>query len=94
LLSRTAAKTNRVIRLDLEKGSEVKKVRVRLSAEQYEQAIEAHHNDSHLSVSGTLDREGTLYWLYNPQNVSIVVPSGGTRTDEATLSLFDEDTDL
>jgi hypothetical protein len=62
----------RVIRLNIEDGADIRKARVRLTVEQYEMAIEAHHHEASLKVSGSLEREGKLYWLYNASDISIV----------------------
>jgi len=74
LLSRLRSpdELSRVIRLNIADGADIRKARVRLSAEQYEQAIEAHHREASLRVSGRLEREGNLYWLYNAEDVSVV----------------------
>ncbi|MEU7156463.1 hypothetical protein AB0A82_05585 [Streptomyces chrestomyceticus] len=44
----------------------VKKVRVRLADEEdYHEAIRAHEEDLALQVTGRLEKEGNLSWLYN-----------------------------
>jgi hypothetical protein len=70
LLSRS--EDTRVIRLDIEDGADVRKARVRLTSEQYEMAIEAHHEEASLRVRGILERDGNLYWLNHASDVSIV----------------------
>jgi hypothetical protein len=78
LLSRSSdVQPDRLIRLNIEEGADVRKARVRLTAEQYSVAMEAHREEASLRVSGSLDREGNVYWLYNPSAVSIVERSGG-----------------
>jgi hypothetical protein len=72
LLSRSLGIPDRVVRLDIEEGAEIRKARVRLSADQYDQALEAHRQEASLRVSGSLEREGRLYWLYGANNVSVV----------------------
>ncbi|MFE6897084.1 hypothetical protein ACFVFJ_09460 [Streptomyces sp. NPDC057717] len=47
-------------------GGPVKKVRVRLADEEdYHEAIRAHEEDLALQVTGKLEKEGNLSWLYN-----------------------------
>ncbi|WP_299167915.1 hypothetical protein [uncultured Arthrobacter sp.] len=72
LLSHASATDIRVIRLVIDSGSSVKKARVRLDAEQYRVALEAHSNDAMLQVSGRLEREGNFYWLYDAAGVRVV----------------------
>ncbi|SDP61743.1 hypothetical protein SAMN04489867_3156 [Pedococcus dokdonensis] len=76
LLSRSVGGGDRVIRLDVMTGGggAIGKARVRLNAEQYEMALEAHREEAPLLVRGELSREGNLYWMYRPDRVSIVAP--------------------
>ena len=53
-------------------GVLVGKARVRLDAKQYEMALEAHRQEASLQVKGALNREGSLYWMYQAERVSIV----------------------
>lgn len=47
-------------------GGAVKHVRVRLDdGDQYHQAVRAHDDDLAIRVSGRLQRDGNLYWLYS-----------------------------
>jgi hypothetical protein len=74
LLSRSGSRleTERVIRLNVEHGATVRKARIRLSAQQYDLAMEAHRLEASLRVRGTLEKEGNLYWVYDPHDVEIV----------------------
>lgn len=74
LLSRPEPGEAGIIRLDLEPGSPANKVRVRLSSEEYDNALEAHRRDLPLRLSGTLEREGHNYWIYDPADISIGTP--------------------
>lgn len=47
-------------------GSEIRKIRVRLSdSEQYHQAVRAHDDDLAIRVTGNLERDGGMFWLYH-----------------------------
>lgn len=84
LLSRTHDQTDHVIRVDIEHGAEARKARVRLSPEQYDVALEAHRQDVPIRVSGRLEREGHLYWLYDASDVTVV--SDASDSSDATSS--------
>jgi hypothetical protein len=75
LLSRSSETSDRLIRLNIARGADVRKARVRLTAEQYELAMEAHQLEANLTVSGRLEREGNLYWLYDAREVALVSQS-------------------
>ncbi|WP_194521936.1 hypothetical protein [Cellulosimicrobium sp. JZ28] len=62
----------RTIRLNVEGEPGVRKARVRLSPEQYRHALAAHGDDLQLQVRGRLEREGNLYWLYDPRDVAVI----------------------
>jgi hypothetical protein len=49
---------------------EINKVRVRLAPEQYDLAWSAHRSGDLVQVTGRLEREGNLWWLYDPRDVS------------------------
>ncbi|MFI8457646.1 hypothetical protein, partial [Kitasatospora sp. NPDC085464] len=52
-----------------------RKVRVRLADEEdYHAAIRAHEEDLALQVSGRLEKEGNLSWLYNATVMRILGP--------------------
>lgn len=72
LLSRSIAGQDQLIRLNIEDGADIRKARIRLSAEQYEIAMEAHRLEASLRVSGRLEKEGKLFWLYNANDLSII----------------------
>ncbi|MEU8306892.1 hypothetical protein AB0C84_25380 [Actinomadura sp. NPDC048955] len=72
LLSRSTDSSDRVIRLNVADGADVRKARVRLNADQYDVAMEAHRLEANLKISGSLEKEGRLYWLYHPRDLSIV----------------------
>jgi hypothetical protein len=72
LLSRSVESGDRVIRLNVEDGADIRKARIRLSAEQYEIALEAHRQEASLRLHGTLEKEGRLFWLYNPSGLELV----------------------
>jgi len=74
LLSRSVAKEDHVIRLNIAEGADVRKARIRLTAEQYKLAMEAHRFEASLRVRGRLEKEGNLYWLYDPIELEIVPP--------------------
>jgi hypothetical protein len=58
--------------LDVISGISARRVRVRLSAGQYEAAIEAHRIGDVLEVTGEQSRVGNLYWLYNVRDIRLV----------------------
>ncbi|ABK02371.1 conserved hypothetical protein [Arthrobacter sp. FB24] len=88
LLSHASATDVRVIRLVVESGSAAKKARVRLTADQYRVALQAHASDSMLQVSGRLEREGNFYWLYDAADVSVVPNDNAERVDYEHGTLF------
>lgn len=64
----------RIIRLNVEGASDINKVRVRLDADQYEIAMEAHRREESLEVRGRLEKENNRWWLYNATDLEIVPP--------------------
>ncbi|WAL71661.1 hypothetical protein OU787_09155 [Kitasatospora sp. YST-16] len=76
-----------------------RKVRVRLADEEdYHAAIRAHEEDLGIQVSGTLEKEGNLSWLYNATVLRIIGPieeldpkkrPKRTRTQNDEPRLFD-----
>ncbi len=73
LLKREIGTGDRLIRLDVQSGDpDARRARIRLTPEQYEQAIEAHRSEGGLEVSGTLVREGNLFWMYEVSSMSVV----------------------
>lgn len=75
LLKREHGNRDRLVRLDVTSGeTEANKVKVRLTPDQYEEAIEAHKSEGELQVSGTISREANNYWIYEVSALSIVPP--------------------
>lgn len=75
LLKRETGSQDRVVRIDVLAGDpHLNKARIRLTAEQYEKAIEAHRSQSALEVSGVIAREGNLYWMYTADSLAVVEP--------------------
>ncbi|MEU7135148.1 hypothetical protein [Streptomyces sp. NPDC046261] len=74
-----------------------RKVRVRLADEEdYHEAIRAHEEDLALQVSGNLEKEGNLSWLYNAtviQTLGSIDDYGARRTrggvGEGQMNLFE-----
>lgn len=79
------------IRMQVQKRPGLSTVRVRLSAEQYEAALDAHRDDVPLQVSGVVEREGTYNWIYEPS--SIAVFRGAKRVNDDAAGDTDEDDD-
>lgn len=94
LLSREISGNDQLIRLNIESGADIRKARIRLSPEQYEMAMEAHHREASLQVTGTLEKDGRLYWLYNARDIAIVENEASTFRPSAYLpapaTLFDQ----
>lgn len=63
-----------------------RKLRARLSPEDYSRALHAHDEDKAVIIEGTIQREGNLHWLYDGRLVSVlgpvveVAPPGETRS--------------
>ncbi|WP_062516433.1 hypothetical protein [Demequina gelatinilytica] len=72
LLSRDPDTDEQVVRIHAVDGRETRKARVRLDDEQYEIALDAHRADKPLVVTGTLEKEGHSFWLYNPTSIAVV----------------------
>jgi hypothetical protein len=66
---------------DIEDSNRARKVRVRLSDEGYHEAVRAHDEDRAVRVSGTLEREGNMIWLYQARIDAVLNPIG----DDAAL---------
>jgi hypothetical protein len=83
----------RIIRLNVEGVSDTKdisKVRVRLDADQYEIAMEAHRREASLQVTGRLEKENNRWWLYNAMDLEIVERLNRAQFDTPMLP-FDDD---
>jgi hypothetical protein len=78
LLARKEADSPGVFGVENLMGNQPKKVRVRLADEdEYHEAIRAYEENLAVQVSGNLEREGNLHWLYNAQLVRTVGPLEG-----------------
>ncbi|WP_249645124.1 hypothetical protein [Nocardia sputi] len=71
LLAHESATERRLIRLHVYNRPDIRIVRVELSEEQYELALEAHRQDKPLKLSGTVHRVGRYQWLTDPVNVEL-----------------------
>jgi hypothetical protein len=58
--------------LDVLSGTQARRLRVRLSRDQYDEAIEAHREGSVLQVTGEQSRAGNFFWLYNARDIRLV----------------------
>ena len=61
-----------VSRLDVLSGTSARRLRIRLSRDQYDAAIEAHRAGDVLQVTGEQSRAGNLFWLYNVRDIQVV----------------------
>lgn len=61
-----------VSRLDVLSGIQARRLRVRLSRDQYDAAIQAHQAGDVLQVTGEQSRAGNLFWLYNARDIQVV----------------------
>ncbi|MGQ4382301.1 hypothetical protein [Streptomyces sp. SAS_270] len=61
-----------LIRVDVLSGSTAKKMRVRLKAEDYDLAMDAHRNNMAIKVTGRQEIEGRYYWLYDPERIELI----------------------
>ncbi|MGB8652277.1 MAG: hypothetical protein WCD35_16650 [Mycobacteriales bacterium] len=101
LLSRTVEEDQfaRLIRLQVFTGAGIRRVRVRLSEEDYELAQGAHHDEVMLRVSGILTREANFWWITNPTSVELVEPveqviePGAPEDTTITIDEFLEESD-
>jgi hypothetical protein len=58
-----------IVRLKVLAGSEARTLRVRLTEQQFDVALEAIRAERVLSVSGRQEREGRTYWLYDAHDL-------------------------
>lgn len=73
LLARKEADSPGVFGVENLQGNQPKKVRVRLADDdEYHEAIRAYEENLAVQVSGKLEREGNLHWLYNAHLVRTV----------------------
>lgn len=76
---------HRVVRVKTQVAGSSRKVRVRMSREQYDLAIDAHRQGKHVSLSGILEKENNLFWLYGAQFLGMVDPPQAALFDSPTL---------
>jgi hypothetical protein len=72
LLEHVSNLDTHTIRLHVANQPRLRTVRMNLTPEQYEAAIEAHRSDSPLQVRGTVERQGTYNWLMDAEKVQIL----------------------
>ncbi|MEI2733004.1 MAG: hypothetical protein V9G08_13575 [Dermatophilaceae bacterium] len=85
LLSREAGGGDRVIRLDTSAaGLGFKRLRVHLSAQQYDIAMQAHREERAIKVHGRVEREGNLHWMYLADSLTLVEPEQDLRPSSST----------
>src|SRR6266536_128153 len=73
-----------ISKMNVFEGSEAQRLRIRLSREQYEHAIEAHRGGSLLRATGEQVKEGNSYWLYNVRQIETIP----VQSPEAEALLF------
>jgi hypothetical protein len=61
-----------ISKLEVTSGINARRLRVRLSREQYDSAIAAHQEGNLLKVTGEVSRAGNIHWLYNVRNIEII----------------------
>ncbi|MEO3750143.1 hypothetical protein [Streptomyces sp. B6B3] len=61
-----------VIRLDVLGGTTARKMRVRLKAEDYDLAVDAHRDNLAMKMRGRQEIEGRYYWLYDPDQIELI----------------------
>ncbi|MFI7489405.1 hypothetical protein ACIBXA_13595 [Micromonospora echinaurantiaca] len=90
LLDRPRPGTAGVIRLNVIEGSQAKKIRVRLPEELYDQAIQAFREGLAMRLSGRQEKEGRLYWLYDPRGIDLVEVPAAIAPEPAERDNDDE----
>jgi hypothetical protein len=70
-----------ISRMNVVGGSAAKRLRVKLSREQYDEAIVAHSVGAIVRVTGEQVREGNLFWLYNVRDIQVVPESTSDRQE-------------
>lgn len=76
LLDNESSHPVRLVRISTKVHGQPRRVKVRLTPEQYDLAIEAHRLKVPLHVAGRLEKDGKSYWLYDPEGVRIVATEG------------------
>ena len=66
-----------------------RKVRVRLTAQQYRVAFEAHGGGALLRAHGTVEKDNRSFWMYDPSEVSLVTPEEAEHSLALQLDLDD-----
>lgn len=75
--------TERVVRIFTDSLGPVHRLRIRVSAEQYDEAIRAHSDDLMVQVTGIVQRESRLSWMFDPDDFRAYQDDG--QPDEPTL---------
>jgi len=98
LLDRPLSGRPGVVRLDVLSGTTARKVRVRLKADDYDIAVDAHRDNLALRVTGRQEVEGRFYWLYDPESIELVTIENADRMSrKSTLIqdvLFNDDQEM
>lgn len=72
LLDHVSSSKERIVRVHVRNRSDINIVRLRLNADQYRVAIDAHRNDYQVSATGVVEKEGRVLWMYRPQAFQVV----------------------
>ena len=99
LLAKKQAGSPGVFGIDSLQPHGPKKIRVRLADEEdYHEAVRAHEEDLALMVSGRLEKEGNLSWLYNATVIrtlghidSYASKRGRSRVASGQMDIFTEE---
>jgi hypothetical protein len=78
-----------VVAINVLRGSDAKKVRVRLPVSDYEIALEAHKRMDAIKVTGRQERSGNYYWLYEARDVELVELYKDKNGESSQGSLFE-----
>ncbi|MFD7656937.1 hypothetical protein ACFV4N_23440 [Actinosynnema sp. NPDC059797] len=75
-----------VVALNVMRGStSAKKLRVRLPADKYELALEAHRRMDAIRITGRQERSGNYYWLHDAEDIEIVELYKGENPEQGKL---------
>jgi hypothetical protein len=86
VLDRSSAEHDRVIRLRVKSGAAgIRSAKVRLTAEQYAMAMDAHGREVDLRVTGRLEKDHSVYWLYDAHSLSLVHPQPRQVRDKFSI---------
>lgn len=88
LLDSSSSVPAHLIRVDVMSGADARRVRVRLTPEQYDTAVAAYAGKRWLSLSGTLEKDGRDWWLYHVADVAETPAAEGPLGVQQTV--FDE----